>query len=184
MKKMWIVAAIVCAALMVSCGGEKKGSAESVEDKAKVLYQAIEDAKTDADADAAWKAWGEFLDTLSDEDVDKALKAAESIEPSSECVAQAKTLDSACCVEIDNASGATTTTANKATNTYTDEEVVAKATELSNRMIDAIKANDMELGQKIMAEGDAYMATLSEEQFILFEETSNNIAKAAGMYEE
>jgi hypothetical protein len=24
MKKMWIVAAIACAALMVSCGGEKK----------------------------------------------------------------------------------------------------------------------------------------------------------------
>ena len=184
MKKMWIVAAIVCAALMVSCGGEKKGSAESVEDKAKVLYQAIEDAKTDAEAEAAWKAWGEFLDTLSDEDVDKALKAAESIEPSSECVAQAKTPDSACCVETDNVSGATTTTANTATNTYTDEEVVAKSTELTNRIIAAIEAGNMELVEKISAEGDAYIATLSDAQAALFEETSNNIAKAAGMYEE
>ena len=33
MKKMWMVAAVVCAALMVSCGGEKKAEKKG-EDKA------------------------------------------------------------------------------------------------------------------------------------------------------
>ena len=40
MKKMWMIAAVACAALMVSCGGEKKA-----EEKAKELQdQAVENA--------------------------------------------------------------------------------------------------------------------------------------------
>ena len=32
MKKMWLIAAIVCAALMVSCGGEKKNEKKDAKD--------------------------------------------------------------------------------------------------------------------------------------------------------
>jgi hypothetical protein len=80
MKKMWIVAAIACAALMVSCGGEKKKSAESVEDKAKALYEAVLNANNEADGEVACEKWNAYLQTLEGEDLKKACDVADSLD--------------------------------------------------------------------------------------------------------
>jgi hypothetical protein len=172
MKKMWLVAAIVCVALMVSCGGkknEKKDAKGGVEAKAKEFVNKMYAAEKAGDEAAAAKLQAEleaYAMTLSEADLEAfeaaINKAVESIESSSECVAQAKTPDSACCVETDNASGATTTTANTATNTYTDEEIVAKATEMAKNMFAAANANDTAAADKIEEEFGAWINTLSE----------------------
>ena len=77
MKKMWIIAAVACAALMVSCGGEKKGNGkEQVDVVAKAKeYKAEGEAilrAGDPDAAEAWLAEVEaWIKTLSKEDQKK-----------------------------------------------------------------------------------------------------------------
>ena len=73
MKKMWIIAAVACAALMVSCGGEKKS--ENVEAKATVYaIQLIEAIKSgdEAKVEKLRKEAGAWINTLSEADQEKA----------------------------------------------------------------------------------------------------------------
>ena len=48
MKKMWMIAAVACAALMISCGGEKKAS---VEETAKAYMEKLNAAAVAQDED-------------------------------------------------------------------------------------------------------------------------------------
>lgn len=59
--------------------------------------------------------------------------------------------------------------------------VEKKATEIANKLVAAIKAGDMAAVEKISAEGDAYIATLSEADKAKFDEVVGKIAIAAGL---
>ena len=81
MKKMWIIAAVACAALMVSCGGEKKGE-KKAEDPivvtAKEYKEKIEAAQKPGGSyrqlvslNREFTAW---FESLSDADQEKVVK--------------------------------------------------------------------------------------------------------------
>ena len=63
MKKMWMIAAVACAALMISCGGDKKGAGDVVA-KAKEYNAKIEAAYKAGDTATAEKIAGEAEDWL------------------------------------------------------------------------------------------------------------------------
>lgn len=74
MKKMWMIAAVACAALMISCGGDKKAS---VEDKGKSLISQLNAAAAAKD-EAKFKSlvnevngWAEGLSEADCEKFDK-----------------------------------------------------------------------------------------------------------------
>ena len=75
---MWIIAAVACAALMVSCGGEKKGS-EDVVAKAKDYVAKIEAAQEKGEYEKAmqlaeeFNKWGESLSEADQKKVAEAL---------------------------------------------------------------------------------------------------------------
>lgn len=75
MKKIWMIAVVMCAALMVACGGEKK---ETVESKAEQLALQLYDAAVSEDgakAEAAVKALYEYGKNLSEADQEKLVYA-------------------------------------------------------------------------------------------------------------
>ena len=80
MKKMWIIAAVACAALMVSCGGEKKS--ENVEAKATVyaiqLMEAIKSGD-EAKVEKLRKEAGAWINTLSESDQEKAVAVGDKL---------------------------------------------------------------------------------------------------------
>ena len=62
-----------------------------------------------------------------------------------------------------------------------DADVVAKATQLTNKVVEAIKAGDSMAAGAYAAEADAYYRKLSSDQKATFNEVSNKILKAAGL---
>lgn len=77
MKKMWIIAAVACAALMVSCGGEEKKT--DVVAKAKEYVAKAEAAMKEGDYEKVQKLnkesedWYNSLSKADQKKVDKAL---------------------------------------------------------------------------------------------------------------
>lgn len=70
---------------------------------------------------------------------------------------------------------------NSVKSAKSNDEVVAKATQLTNKVVEAIKAgNSMDAGA-YAAEADAYYRKLSVDQKATFNEVSNRILKAAGL---
>ena len=85
MKKMWLIAVIVCAALMVSCGGEKKGGADDVS-KDPIVAKAQEFYKRASAINEAQEKFEQISDrmraydeNLSEEDRTKATLFMESL---------------------------------------------------------------------------------------------------------
>ena len=85
MKKMWLIAVIVCAALMVSCGGEKKGGADDVS-KDPIVAKAQEFYKRASAINEAQEKFeqisdrmGAYFENLSEEDQAKAKLLIESL---------------------------------------------------------------------------------------------------------
>ena len=80
MKKMWIIAAVACAALMVSCGGEKEtdvvAKAKEYNAKIEAAYEAGDEAKAAKIADEAQK-WLKSLPKADQEKIKKALGGEE-----------------------------------------------------------------------------------------------------------
>lgn len=80
MKKMWMIAAVACAALMISCGGEKKS--ENVEAKATAYATQMAEAMKSGDQAKIEKlgkemnAWGK---TLSKDELKVAEAAADKV---------------------------------------------------------------------------------------------------------
>ena len=75
MKKIFMIAVVACAALMVACGGEKK---ETVESKAEQLALQLYDAVVSEDGakvEAAVKALHDYGQNLSVADQDKLVNA-------------------------------------------------------------------------------------------------------------
>ena len=73
---MWIIAAVACAALMVSCGGEKKGAdvvakAKDYEAKVTAAYEAGDYEK----AEKIQKEAAAWFEGLSEADQEKVVKA-------------------------------------------------------------------------------------------------------------
>lgn len=64
MKKMWMIAAVACATLLVACGGGVKGQAE---DYAKEYAEAMKAGKFEL-ADEILEKADKYVETLSEED--------------------------------------------------------------------------------------------------------------------
>ena len=80
MKKMWMIAAVACAALMISCGGEKK--ATDVKAKAVELANSLVEAVKSGDQakiDAVNNAGEEYVKSLSEADKKAFEEAAKPI---------------------------------------------------------------------------------------------------------
>ena len=203
MKKMWMVAAVVCAALMVSCGGEKKAEkkgedkaasgantevvkcacdahsvANPVVAKATELTNKVIEAMKSGDEALIEKIGAEgdaYLESLSEADQVAFMHTLNKI------AAAAGMTDENVPVEttepVAATSGATTVAEPVAANPI----VVAKATELANKMVDAIKSGNESLAEKVSVEAEKYFESLSEADQVVFEQTVNKIAAAAGM---
>ena len=80
MKKIWMIAVVMCAALMVACGGGKNSNSVEAEatKRALLLVEAIKsgDQATCEKLRKENKAW---LNTLSEADQEKAEAAAEKV---------------------------------------------------------------------------------------------------------
>ena len=198
MKKMWMVAAIVCAALMVSCGGEKKAekkaeaapaveavvpaSGQAVEvdpvvAKAQEVAAKLKTATSEAEAMSITAPYMNYYDSLSEADQQKFDNAVEAALNGAE--AEAAPVEA---VEpVAATSGATVTEPVVTEPVATNSAVAAKATEIANKMVAAMKSGDEALVEKIAAEGDAYLETLSEADQAVFEEAVAKVAVAAGL---
>ena len=209
MKKMWMVAAIVCAALMVSCGGEKKAekkaeaapaveavvpaSGQAVEAVVPASGQAVEvdpvvakaqevaaklkTATSEAEAMSITAPYMNYYDSLSEADQQKFDNAVEAALNGAE--AEAAPVEA---VEpVAATSGATVTEPVVTEPVATNSAVAAQATEIANKMVAAMKSGDEALVEKIAAEGDAYLETLSEADQAVFEEAVAKVAVAAGL---
>jgi hypothetical protein len=203
MKKMWMVAAVVCAALMVSCGGEKKAEkkgedkaasgaktevvkcacdahsvANPVVAKATELTNKMIEAKKSGNEALIEKIGAEgigYYDSLSEAD------QAIFDETSNAIAAAAGMMDETVPVETTEPVAATSGATTVAEPVAANPTVVAKATELANKMVDAIKSGNEVLIEKIGAEAEAYLESLSEADQAIFDETANKIAAAAGL---
>ena len=91
MKKMWMIAAVACAALMISCGGEKKdekkaeaaGAATAAvvtpEAKAAEMVAKLQKASSESEAEAIAAPYESYYNSLSAADkakFDNVLKQA------------------------------------------------------------------------------------------------------------
>ena len=190
---MWMVAAIVCAALMVSCGGEKKAekkaeaapaveavvpaSGQAVEvdpvvAKAQEMAAKLKTATSETEARSIAAPYMNYYDSLSEADQQKFDNAVEAALNGAE--AEAAPVEA---VEPVAATSGATVTEPVATNSA----VAAKATEIANKMVAAMKSGDEALVEKIAAEGDAYLETLSEADQAVFQEAVAKVAVAAGL---
>ena len=184
MKKMWMVAAIVCAALMVSCGGEKKAekkdavaadpvvavAADPVVAKAQEMAAKMKNVTSDAEARAVAAPYHSYYDSLSEANQEKFDKAYEAALEAPEAeVAE----------PVAATSGATTVA--EPVEAEVSPAVKAKATEYANKMVAAIKAVDLEKAEKIDAEANAWFEKLSEVEQMQAGEIVAKIASAAGL---
>ena len=192
MKKMWMVAAIVCAALMVSCGGEKKAekkdavaadpvvavaadpvvavAADPVVAKAQEMAAKMKNVTSDAEARAVAAPYHSYYDSLSEANQEKFDKAYEAALEAPEAeVAE----------PVAATSGATTVA--EPVEAEVSPAVKAKATEYANKMVAAIKAGDMEKAEKIDAEANAWFEKLSEVEQMQAGEIVAKIASEAGL---
>ena len=185
---MWMVAAIVCAALMVSCGGEKKADekkaaadtvvakvqevvvADPVVAKAQEMVAKMKDATSESEAMAVVAPYESYYNSLSkadqakfDEAVDAALKAAEA----------------AAATEVAATSGATAV--EEPVKAEVSPAIKAKATELANKMVAAIKSGDMEKAEKLSEEADAWFEKLSEAEQMQASQIAASIMSSAGL---
>lgn len=203
MKKMWMVAAVVCAALMVSCGGEKKAEkkgedkaasgantevvqcacdahsvANPVVAKATELTNKMIEAKKSGNEALTEKIRAEgigYYDSLSEAD------QAIFDETSNAIAAAAGMMDETVPVETTEPVAATSGATTVAEPVAANPTVVAKATETANQLVAAINAGNMSLAEKIAKEADVYFESLSEADQAIFEQTVNKIAAAAGL---
>ena len=152
MKKMWMVAALVCAALMVSCGGEKKAEKKA---EATPAVETVAPVAVPGQAVETVAVPGQDVEALTGAEPEAAPIAVEPVAATS---------------------GATVTEP-----VSTNSTVAAKATELANKLVAAMKSGDAVLVEKITAEGDAYLETLSEADQAVFEEAVAKVAVAAGL---
>lgn len=178
MKKMWVVAAIVCAALMVSCGGkknEKKDAKGGVEAKAKEFVNKMYAAEKAGDEAAAAKLQAEleaYATTLSEADLEAfeaaIMNAVEAVE-AKEAKEVAQGEEDAPVIEVESAPVAA------------NPEVTAKANEFADKYIAAIKANDMAAIEKLDTEAQAWLMNLSEADQALAAEVVSAAMAAAGL---
>ena len=165
-----MVAAIVCAALMVSCGGEKKGEkkadAANIVAKAQEMAAKMKNVTSDAEARAVAAPYHSYYDSLSEADQEKFDKAYEAAMNAEE-------------PEVAATSGATTVA--EPVEAEVSPAVKAKATEYANKMVAAIKAGDLEKAEKIDAEANAWFEKLSEVEQMQASEIVAKIASEAGL---
>ena len=171
MKKMWMVAAIVCAALMVSCGGEKK--VDPVVAKAQEMAAKMKNVTSEAEAIAVTAPYLKYYDSLSEADQEKFDKAVEA------ALKVAEAPETEVAEPVAATSGATTVA--EPVEAEVSPAVKAKATEYANQMVAAIKAGDMEKAEKIDAEANAWFEKLSEVEQMQASEIVAKIASAAGL---
>ena len=172
-----MVAAIVCAALMVSCGGEKKGEkkagAANIVAKAQEMAAKMKNVTSDAEARAVAAPYHSYYDSLSEADQEKFDKAYEA------ALEAAEAPEAEVAEPVAATSGATTVA--EPVEAEVSPAVKAKATEYANQMVAAIKAGDMEKAEKIDAEANAWFEKLSEVEQMQAGEIVAKIASEAGL---
>ena len=192
-----MVAAIVCAALMVSCGGEKK--ADPVVAKAQEMAAKMKNVTSEAEAMAVAAPYLKYYDSLSEADQEKFDKAVEA------ALKVAEAPEAEVAEPVAATSGATTVAepvqaievaepvaepvqavevaepVAEPVEAEVSPAVKAKATEYANKMVAAIKAGDMEKAEKIDAEANAWFEKLSEVEQMQAGEIVAKIASAAGL---
>ena len=169
MKKMWVVAAIACAALMVSCGGEQKADDETVDvdEKLPTLVKAVPIEE---------KVIGFYQEFLAaGEDEAKGNAIVERVD------AYYQTLSEEDKVKFDEAWIAVLkeVAIQEVVPENANPVVVAKAIEFADKMVVALATENEALVAKIEAEYESYLDTISAADQELCADVANAVLNVA-----